>query len=237
MHGLIVESATYRQSSRATPELLERDPNNRLLARGSRFREDAEIVRDIALAASGLLNPKVGGPSVYPPAPEFLFVPPASYGPKTWDTAEGDERYRRALYTFRFRSVPYPALQMFDAPAGDAPCTRRDRTNTPLQALTLLNEPVFVDCARALAAVTLAHGGATDEDRIAYAFRRCTARMPDTPDIETIRRFLEKQRRRIAAGALSAADILGDGDTNVELAAWALASRVMLNLDETITRQ
>src|SRR5262249_19129141 len=118
LHRLIVTSATYRQSSNATPDLLAKDPANRLLARGPRFRVDAEIVRDIARAASGLLNPEIGGPSVYPPAPAFLFQPPASYAPKTWSTAEGPDRYRRALYTFRFRSVPFPMLQAFDAPNG-----------------------------------------------------------------------------------------------------------------------
>ena len=120
-------SAAYRQSSRPTPELLARDPYNRLLARGPRFRVDAEIVRDIALAASGLLDPEIGGPSVFPPAPAFLFQPPTSYGPKVWNEATGPERYRRALYTFRYRSVPYPMLQAFDAPNGDFACVRRTR--------------------------------------------------------------------------------------------------------------
>ncbi len=121
MQRLIVTSATYRQSSNVTPELLSKDPYNRLLARGPRFRVDAEIVSDIALASSGLLNDKVGGPSVYPPAPAFLFLPPASYGPKVWNEALDNDRYRRALYTFRFRSIPYPLLQTFDAPNGDTP--------------------------------------------------------------------------------------------------------------------
>ena len=166
IHRLIVNSATYRQSSRVTPQLLERDPANRLLARGPRYRVDAEIVRDVALSASGLLNPKVGGPSVFPPAPEFLFQPPASYGPKTWNVATGPDRYRRALYTFRFRIVPYPMLQKFDAPIGEVACARRARSNTPLQALTTLNEPLFVECARALAVKILTDGGATDAQRL-----------------------------------------------------------------------
>src|SRR6185436_19116764 len=125
LHRLIVTSATYRQSSKVTPELYQRDPYNRLLARGPRFRVEAEIVRDIALAASGLLNPAVGGPSVYPPAPDFLFQPPVSYGPKIWNEAKGPNRYRRALYTFRYRSSPYPFLITFDAPNGDFSCVRR----------------------------------------------------------------------------------------------------------------
>ncbi len=147
LHKMIVMSSTYQQSSKPTAELLARDPMNRLLSRGPRFRVDAEVVRDAALAASGLLNEKVGGPSVFPPAPEFLFAPPASYGPKVWKESHGPDRYRRALYTFRFRSVPYPALQAFDAPNGDFSCVRRARSNTPIQALTVLNEPLFLECA------------------------------------------------------------------------------------------
>ncbi len=132
LHRQIVTSATYRQSSGVTPEKYARDPYNRLLARGPRFRVDAEIVRDIALETSGLLNSRLGGPSVFPPAPDFLFLPPASYGPKVWKEETGPDRYRRALYTFRYRSVPYPALQTFDAPNGDFSCVRRSRSNTPL---------------------------------------------------------------------------------------------------------
>ena len=178
LHRLIVTSATYRQSSRVTPELQARDPYNRLLARGPRFRVDAEIVRDIGLAASGLLNPAIGGESVYPPAPAFLFQPPASYGPKTWVDATGPDRYRRALYTFRFRSVPYPMLQAFDSPNGDFSCVRRARSNTPLQALTLLNEPVSLESARALALRTLKDGGASDAARLATP---SAAAWPDRP--------------------------------------------------------
>ena len=121
---------------------------------------DAEIVRDIALSASGLFNEKMGGPSVTPPAPAFLFQPPASYGPKIWKEETGPDRYRRAFYTFRFRSVPYPMLQTFDAPNGDFSCVRRLRSNTPLQALATLNEVVFVECAQALARRTLEQPGA-----------------------------------------------------------------------------
>src|SRR6185295_5551679 len=131
----IVSSATYRQSSRVTPALYSKDPFNRLLARGSRLRVDREAVRDVALAASGLLNPAIGGRSIFPPTPDFLFQPPASYGPKTWKEDTGSERYRRGLYIFRWRSVPNPMLQTFDTPNGDFSCVRRLRSNTPLQAL------------------------------------------------------------------------------------------------------
>jgi hypothetical protein len=151
IHRLIVSSATYQQSSVVSPELLAADPENRLLARGPRFRVDAEVVRDIALSASGLLIQTLGGPGVYPPAPEFLFQPPTSYGPKPWHFDLGRDKYRRSLYTVRYRSIPYPALQVFDAPTGDFACVRRVRSNTPLQALTTLNEPLMIECARALA--------------------------------------------------------------------------------------
>src|SRR5439155_13813815 len=126
-------------------------PCNRCLARAPRFRGEAEIGRDIELRASGLLNPKGGGPSVYPPAPSFLFVPPASYGPKPWKESSAENRYRRPVYTFRYRSVTYPVLQVFDTPNGDSSCVRRARSNAPLQALATLNEPLSIESARALA--------------------------------------------------------------------------------------
>jgi mono/diheme cytochrome c family protein len=245
MHRLIVESAAYQQRSSVSPQLLEKDPANRLLARGPRFRVDAEIVRDIALQASGLLNDKVGGPSVFPPAPEFLFLPPASYGPKNWIEEKGDNRYRRALYTFRFRSVPYPMLQIFDAPNGDFSCVRRSRSNTPLQALVTLNEPMFVETARGLAAEALKNGGATDEQRLTYAFRRCVSRRPAEKEVAMLNAFLEKQRKRAAEGWFSAWDLTGfNGDkklagstTPAEFAAWTAVSRALLSLDETITKE
>ncbi len=220
MHKLIATSSAYKQSSRVTPELYARDPYNRLLARGPRFRVEGEIVRDIALAASGLLNAKIGGPSVYPPAPEFLFQPPVSYGPKIWEEAKGADRYRRAVYTFRYRSVPYPALQNFDAPNGDIACVRRSRSNTPLQALTTLNEPLFVESARALAGLALKEGGATDAEKLTYAFRRCVSRPPANEERDELLRLLNKQITRSAP-----------------LDAWTAVARVLLNLDETITKE
>ncbi len=247
LHRLIFTSVTYRQSSHVTPELYTRDPYNRLLARGPRLRVEAEIVRDIALAASGLLNPKIGGPSVYSPAPEFLFVPPASYGPKNWFEATGEDRYRRALYTFRYRSVPYPMLQTFDAPNGDFSCVRRARSNTPLQALTTLNEPLFLESAQALAERTLREGGQTDAQRITHAFRLCLARIPTAVEAAELLGLLKKQRQRLADGWLSPWDLSGfapakaphlpENATPVELAAWTAVSRVLLNLDETITKE
>ena len=247
LHRLIVTSATYRQSSKVTPELYARDPYNRLLARGARFRADAEVVRDVALAASGLLPPKVGGPSVFPPLPQFLMVPPASYGPKTWPESTGPDRYRRALYTFRFRSVPYPALQNFDAPNGDFACVKRTRSNTPLQALTGLNETLFMECAQALGLKALSEGGKGDAERLEFAFRRCVARKPTAEEASELLALLTKNRRRFGEpGAkpleLAAADPqhpprLPAGATPADLAAWTVVSRVLLNLDETVTKE
>ncbi len=219
LHKLIVTSNTYQQSSSVTPELIQTDPYNRLITRGPRFRVDGEIVRDIALSASGLLNSKVGGPSVYPPAPDFLFQPPTSYGPKVWDEEKDSDRYRRALYTFRYRSVPYPMLQNFDTPNGDISCVRRVRSNTPLQALTTLNEPLFIEMAQALAAKTLKEGGKTDADRVTYAFRRCVSRKPTDLERDELLTFLGRQKSRS------------------ENEAWTALARVLLNLDETITKE
>jgi hypothetical protein len=247
LHRLIVTSATYRQSSRVTPELLARDPYNRLLARGPRFRVEAETVRDVALAASGLLNREVGGRSTFPPLPGFLLLPPASYGPKIWPEDKGPERYRRSLYVFRYRSIPYPFLQTFDAPNGDFACVRRVRSNTPLQALMTLNEPVFLDCARALGLKTLIEGGRTDAKRITFAFRRCVARTPTTDEVAELLKLLNKERERFEHGGakswdLAAADPskppkLPAGATPAQAAAWTAVARVLLNLDETITKE
>ncbi len=247
LHRTIVTSATYRQSSRVTPEMLARDPYNRLLAHGPRFRVDAELVRDIALTASGLLDPKVGGPSVFPPAPEFLFLPPVSYGPKVWPVSKGGDRYRRAVYTFRYRSVPYPVLQTFDAPNGDFACVRRARSNTPTQALATLNEPEFLECARALALRTLREGRPDDAGRLNDAFRRCVARKPTSDESTALLALLDKETRRFSgqgsdpweliAGESGERPALPEGTSPARLAAWTVVSRVLLNLDETITKE
>ncbi|MGH9663672.1 MAG: DUF1553 domain-containing protein, partial [Bryobacteraceae bacterium] len=233
--------------SNVTPALEEKDPYTRLLARGPRFRVDAEIVRDIALEASGVLDTEVGGPSVHPPAPAFLFKPPASYAPKVWVEDKGPERYRRAIYTFRYRSVPYPMLQAFDAPNGDASCVRRARSNTPLQALATLNEPLFVESARALALRTLRQGGSSDQKRIDYAFRRCLARRPSGEESSELLSLLNKEQTYYASGKLNPWDLAANDPTHPpqlpkgasapQLAAWTAVSRVLLNLDETITKE
>jgi hypothetical protein len=243
MHRLIVTSATYRQDSRVTAETYARDPNNRLLARGSRFRVDGEIVRDIALSASGLLNSQIGGASVMPPAPAFLFQPPSSFAPFPWIEETGEQRYRRAIYTFRRRSTPYPMLQTFDVPNADSACVGRLRSNTPLQALVSLNEPIFVQCAQGLARKTLSEGGTTDAQRIEYAFRRMLSRPPTPAEVEQLMQLLERTRARLTGGELKSEAILtgsprpSEKFSAAECATYTVVCRVLLNLDETITRE
>jgi hypothetical protein len=241
----IVTSDTYRQSSVVTDAARARDPANRLLARGPRFRVDAELVRDVALAASGLITHAAGGPGVIPPVPEnvrqFNF-----FYPEYWKPATGPDRYRRSVYLFRKRSMPDPALGSFDAPNGDLSCARRLRSNTPLAALTGLNEPVFVEAARALALRTLREGGSDDAGRIDHAFLLCTARPPTAEEKRELLAFLAAQRRRLADGWIGALDVAtGDagslaglpaGATPQDAAAWTLVSRILLNLDETVTK-
>jgi mono/diheme cytochrome c family protein len=243
MHRLIVESATYRQSSKVTPEMYALDQYNRLLARGPRFRVEAEVVRDIALSASGLLSSKVGGPSVYPPIPDGVLN--LAYGaPMKWETSTGEDRYRRGLYTFWKRTVPYPGLSIFDAPNADTACVRRVMSDTPLQALTTLNDTVFQETAQALALRIWKEGGSSDRDRAIYAFRLCTARKPDAVELERLLALVKEkenyfENRTTAAVQVSSTDPK-NAPENVNLhqvAAWTLASRVLLNLDETITKE
>jgi mono/diheme cytochrome c family protein len=247
LHRLLVNSATYRQSSKVTPQLAEKDQYNRLLARGPRFRLDGELVRDMALATSGLLNPKIGGPSVYPPSPEFLYLPPASYGPKIWKEEKGADRYRRGLYTFRYRSVPYPVLQNFDVPNGDIACVRRSRSNTPLQALTTLNEALFLEAARALALKTVKEGGANDTQRLTFAFRRVLSRKPTQAELNELSSLWQRQHERFLKGEANPWNLAANdpdkpyflpANTRMEdLAAWTAVTRVLLNLDEAITKE
>jgi hypothetical protein len=247
IHRLIVTSATYRQVSIVTPDGGILDPENKWLSRGARFRVNAEVVRDIVLSASGLLNAEVGGPSVYPPAPGFLFQPPASYGPKVWETEDDAQQYRRSLYIHGYRSVPYPPLQVFDAPKGDAACVRRERSNTPLQALVLLNEPQFFECARAMAARVLREATSNaDSERLRFAHLLATGRSPTASELEILSTLLDQQRVRLAAGELDADSMVGvspnvmkqlTGQDPEDFAPWLVVCRVLLNLDETITRQ
>ncbi|MGZ8901666.1 MAG: DUF1553 domain-containing protein, partial [Limisphaerales bacterium] len=246
IHRLIVNSAVYQQDSKISPTLLEKDQYNRLLARAPRFRVEAEVVRDIALAASGLLNNEVGGPSVMPPAPAFLFQPPASYGPKVWNEATGADRYRRALYTFRYRSLPYPVLQTFDAPNGDFSCVQRLRSNTPLQALASLNEVLFLEAAQALAKKAIENGD-DEVERITYAFRSCLTRPPGSDEVDELKQLIARQKAYIGEGWINPSELAtGQSDapkklarkaTPTDLAAYTVVARVLLNLDETISKE
>jgi hypothetical protein len=214
IHRLIVTSAAYRQSSRARTDLAERDPDNTLLARQSRFRVEAEIMRDAALAASGLLNPAMGGPGVYTPVPSGAMQ--GTQVQKAWPTSFGPDRYRRGLYTFTFRSLQHPALGLFDAPDGAASCTRRVRSDSPLQALTLLNDTAFVEAARALAKRLAKEGGTADRQRVEYGFLVAMGRQPSTVETDRLLQFLALQRDEFATDASAAKLILGGaGDAKV----------------------
>jgi hypothetical protein len=243
IHRLIVTSATYRQSSNVRPELVTSDPYNHLLARQSRLRLDSEIVRDVALTASGLLSEKVGGPSVFPPQPDG--VTNVGQVPKKWVVSTGEDRYRRGMYTFFFRATPHPLLDAFDSPNATLACTRRNRSNTPLQALNLLNDDAFVEIAEALASRTWREtqtGKNDDASRIDHAFELCTARKPAADERQVLLKVLESQRDAFATDkegrqALAPKDKLPAGVEPKEFAAWTMVCRVLLNLDETITRE
>ncbi len=242
MHRLIVTSATYRQSSRVTPELLTRDPDNVLLVRAPRLRLEAEMIRDVALTAGGLLNPKIGGPSVYPLQPPG--VTELAYGSPAWPTSSGDDLYRRGLYTFFKRATPYPGFTTFDAPTAEIACTRRLRSNTPLQSLTTLNDPVFVEAAKGLARrIIKANADSSTADRARAAFKICLAREPSTSELEKLTAYVESQRQRIEKGEIDVAKLTGASSSSQdelnanELAVWTAVARVVLNLDEVITRE
>jgi hypothetical protein len=242
----MVLSATYRQDSAASPELIARDPENRLVARGPRFRLPAEAIRDQALEISGLLKPRVGGPSVFPYQPADLYkgiVVAASYPGTTYVESKGDDLYRRSLYTFWKRTVPHPTMNVFDAPDREVCIVRRSVTNTPLQALTLLNDPIFVEAARRLAERSIHEGGAAPESRLAYAFRLATGRKPDASELEILRSTLTRmlavyQKDEAAAHSLTKVGASGS-DSSIpvpELAAYTAVANVILNMDETITK-
>jgi hypothetical protein len=235
MHRLIVTSATYQQSSRVTPELLEKDSHNRLLSRGPRFRIEAELVRDAALRISGLFGAKIGGPSVFPPQPPGV-TSEGTYGALPWRVSEGLDRYRRGLYTFSKRTAPYAMFTTFDAPSGEACVARRELSNTPLQALTLLNDAVFLEAAQALGR-TLASSQISAEERITGLFRRCLTRPPTEEERTLLAEYFRTQRQRFASGELKAEAIAGAGAGDVvERAAWTVVARALLNLDETVTK-
>ncbi len=234
LHRLIVTSATYAQAAAATDAAWQADPDNVWLARMTRIRLPVELLRDAALTASGLLASKIGGPSVFPPQPEGTGG--LSYGGFTWRVSEGADRYRRGLYTYQKRTAPYVLHAMFDAPSGEACLAQRARSDTPLQALSLLNDPVFVEAAQALARRVCAEH-TTDDARLDAMCRRALSRVPVPAERDRMRAFLAEQRARIAAHQLDAKALAGPGDgDSTTLAPWAALARVILNLDEAITR-
>jgi hypothetical protein len=257
VHRLIVTSAAYRQSSKQRPELEEADPYNKLLARQNRLRLEAEIIRDSALSASGLLTDTIGGPSVYPPIPEGAMSVTQIAG--AWPTATGPDRYRRGVYTFFRRSAAYPGLLVFDAPDATASCTRRVRSDTPLQALTTLNDETFIEFAEGLAARVIKEAPADDAGRIRYAFMLVLGRAPRPDEEQRIQAFLARQTDEYKTNPSRAMDLIYKGgkftpegvplnppparlaamlppDPLLE-AAWTGVSRVLLNLDDFLTRE
>lgn len=246
LHRLIVTSATYRQSSRVSTELLERDPQNRLLARGPRFRLQAEMIRDNALAVAGLLSDRVGGPSVSPYQPAGLWddvAVGADYEGTIYKQDKGEGLYRRSMYTFWKRTCPPPGLNTFDAPEREVCTARRSRTNTPLQALVLMNDPTYLESARMLAERVMKSSGSTPESRVTTAFRLALSRRPTAAEVELATKLYLQRLQKFQKEPTAAKSLLSAGDSprdaslsEPELAAWATVMSVILNLDEAITK-
>jgi hypothetical protein len=246
MQRLIVTSETYKQSSKVSPELLEKDPENRLLARGPRFRLADEMIRDNALCISGLFNPKIGGPSVLPYQPKGLWEEMAfggQFSAQTYVQSHGSDLYRRSMYTFWKRTVPYPSLNTFDAPDREKCTARRTVTNTPLQALVLMNDPTYVEAARALAERDIHEAGPSETDRIRYAFRLATDRDPSAQELTILEGLYRKQRAHYDSARADAEKLLSVGESPrdkkldpVDLAAWTMVTSTILNMDETVTK-
>jgi Protein of unknown function (DUF1553)/Protein of unknown function (DUF1549)/Planctomycete cytochrome C len=239
---LIVMSAAYRQSSNVSPELRAADPDNRWLARQGRFRLEAELVRDNALAISGLLSLKIGGPSVkpYQPAGYWAYL---NFPIREWANDHGENQYRRGLYTFWQRTFLHPSLKALDAPTREECTAVRTRSNTPLQSLVLLNDPAYVEAAHMLAARMMKEGGGTTDDRIAWAFQRALSRSAKPAELKLLAGLFEDHQKQYAADSSAAKQLLGIGDARppsdldaADLAAWTSVARVILNLHETITR-
>ena len=214
-----MNSATYRQSSAARPDLDSIDKRNLLLARQNRIRVEAEIVRDLALAVSGKLSPKIGGPGVYPPQEAGVYA--FTQRKKNWKTNSNEDRYRRGMYTFFYRSAPYPMLETFDVPKFNATCTRRDRSNTPLQSLTVSNSEAMFELATAFGQRIAEHPEDSDTARMTFAFRQSFARPPAERELNVLTRYLKQSRERFE-------------DENK---AWTAVARLLINLDEFITRE
>lgn len=239
---LLVTSAAYRQTSQVTSERAARDPRNRLLSRGARYRLEAELVRDQALNLSGLLSRKMSGPSVFPPQPDGLWQA-AFNGQRTWATSTGPDRYRRGVYVFWRRTVPYPSMATFDAPSREICAVRRIRTNTPLQAFVTLNDPVYVEAAQALARRIVREGGASDTDRMRFGLELCLGRPARAEQIQQLERLYRSELSHYRAHPKDAATLATDplgplpsGMATDELAAWTVLANVLLNLDGVLTR-
>jgi hypothetical protein len=247
MQRLIVTSSTYRQSSKTTAAMREKDPENRLLARGPRVRLQAELIRDTALAASGLLNDTIGGPSVMPYQPKGIWEELAfgdGFSGQSYEQSHGADLYRRGMYTLWKRTAPPASFATFDAPDREKCTARRAQTNTPLQALVLLNDPTYVEASRVLAQRAMIEGGKDPGSRIAYAFRLATSRKPSKDEVKLLRTLLDgrlKDYRRDRQGALKLLAV-GESTRNprldvAELAAYTTVTSVIFNLDETVTKQ
>jgi hypothetical protein len=238
----LVMSATYRQLSRVDAEMFDRDPDNRLLARGPRFRMSAEMVRDQALFAGGLLSEKMYGPPVNPPQPSLGLS--AAFGSGIdWKTSDGEDRYRRGIYTSWRRSNPYPSMATFDAPNREVCTVRRTRTNTPLQALVTLNDPVYVEAAQGLA-LRMATATGTMTEKAGYGFRLCLARPASPAELQRLSELFEQTRERLSSEPDAARQLasqpgkpIPDQLDAVDLAAWTVVGNVLLNLDETLMKR
>jgi hypothetical protein len=239
---LMVTSATYRQSSILRPEVREVDDQNQLYARGPRGRMDAEMIRDNALAVSGLLSLKLGGPPVHPSQPPGIWENKVGGAPVRYEISEGEDRYRRGIFTVWKRASPYPAFISFDAPNRLTCVARRAHSNTPLQALTVLNDPVYVEAAQALATRVLKENpSAGVEEKIRCAFELCLAREPKASEMQLLRRLYEAQLQASKAAPAIAEKLLPDAAKNTgvdaaQFAAWYSIASALLNLDETITK-
>jgi hypothetical protein len=245
LHRMIVTSATYRQSSEVRPELLERDPDNRLLARQSRLRLEAEIIRDAALSASGLLAGTIGGRSVFPP------MPPEA-GPQidrgVWKADTGDNRFRRGMYTHIWRATPHSVLTALDLPSATQTCTRRIRSDSPLQALHLLNDEAWYEFSQGLARRILKEAPESNPDRLVHAFRLCLGRTPQGDEATRLGNFVASkldyyqskpdEAKKVAGAAVEVSKRIGEVQYDpAQVAAWVTVSRVLLNLDEFMTRE
>jgi mono/diheme cytochrome c family protein len=246
MQRLIVTSAVYRQASKVTPELLEKDPENRLLAHGPRFRLPAEMIHDNALFVSGLINDKVGGPSVFPYQPKGLWEEMAfggDFSAQTYTQSHGSDLYRRSIYTFWKRTVPFPGLNTFDAPDREKCSARRTITNTPLQALLLMNDPTYLEAARSLAQRDLKEAPATEQGRVSFAFRLVTERDPSSKESDVLAKLYEKERTHYETHKDAAEKLITIGESKpdahfepAELAAWTMVASTILNMDEAVTK-